>query len=462
MENCRILVVDDEESMCLLLRKALEKENYSVTTVGTGGDALKEVESGDYSVVILDLKLPGMDGMTCLKSIKDIDSSVPVVMITAHGSKQTAFDALERGAYDYFSKPFDINEMRTVVRRAFEKWNLEKEISSLREKLGEPEGEFVTVSEPMRRVRNVVSTVAVQDVTVLITGESGTGKELVARMIHGESKRKDGPFITLNCAAIPETLLESEMFGHEKGAFTGAFALKKGKFELAEKGTIFLDEIGDMSASTQSKLLRVLDNGEFQRIGGTHDIKADVRIIAATNVDLKSAIAEKQFREDLFYRINVVSIELPPLRERIEGLEPLVNLFIRRFNRKFGRNIKGVSPEVMELFRSYSWPGNVRELENVIQSSVVLEGGELISPGSLPAGFLGAVSDDFGTFRDLKLGRPLSEILRAVTGRVERKLISEALERSGWNITKAASALGITRGMLHRKIRKYGIRTSEQ
>jgi len=457
LEDRRVLVVDDEESMCLLLRKALEKEGYEVTAVGTGNDALREVRSGGYSVVILDLKLPGMDGMTCLREIRGIDPLIPVVIITAHGSRQTAFDALKQGAYDYFSKPFDIDEMRTVVGRAFEKWSLEKEVSSLRERLGEGEGEFVAESEPMRRVRRIVSTVAAQDVTVLITGESGTGKELVARMIHRESRRRNGPFITLNCAAIPETLLESEMFGHEKGAFTGAFALKKGKFELAEKGTIFLDEIGDMSPSTQSKLLRVLDNREFQRVGGTRDIKADVRIIAATNVDLKKAIAEKRFREDLFYRINVVSIELPPLRERMEDLEPLIDLFIGRFNRKFGKEIKGVSPEVMELFRSYHWPGNVRELENVIQSSVVLEEGELISLDSLPAGFLKASSDGFGAFGDLKLGRPLTETLREVTRRVERKLISEALKESGGNRSRAAAILGITRGMLHRKIRKYGI-----
>ncbi len=444
----RILIIDDDAPMRFFLAEAMRKEGYACDEAASGREGLEKLGRGDTPVVLLDLKMPGMGGLEVLKEIRRIDPEAPVLIVTAFGTKDAALEAVRQGAYDFFTKPVDLEEMRVVVRRAVERARLQVEVRALREEvlsLSPFEG-LVGESRPMREVFALIHRVAESDVTVLITGESGTGKELVARTIHAQSGRASGPFIQVNCAAIPETLLEAELFGHEKGAFTGADRQRTGKFEAADGGTIFLDEIGDMSLAMQAKTLRVLQEHAFERVGGTKTVRSDFRLIAATNKDLLKAAQEGQFREDLYYRLHVVPIRLPPLRERLEDLPHLVDFLLRRYGEKLGKAIREVSPEVFRLFYDYPWPGNVRELENVIQRGMVLAKGDAIQEED--------VADA------LQQGTGALETRATLSNAVEERekaILLEALQRHRWRRQEAAEALGITRRTLFNKMKKYGL-----
>ncbi len=456
--NPDILIVDDEENVRFFLKEVMKREGYNVTLAENGLTAIDKIKGGRYDIVLLDLRMPDINGMKVLEEIEKIDPSIIVIIITAHGTKQIAYDAIRKGAYDYFSKPVDIDELRIVVKRAVDKLSLEKEIGKLRSQISRSYNfeNIIGQSNEMQEVFEVVTKVVSNDVTVLIFGESGTGKELIAKAIHFNSNRKTKPFVRLNCAAIPETLLESEMFGHEKGSFTGAFARKIGKFEQANGGTLFFDEIGDMSLLTQAKLLRVLQEREFERVGGTKTIGVDIRIIAATNKDLLQAVNEKHFREDLYFRLNVISIYLPPLRERKSDIPILLEYFIDKYNKKFKTNVLGVSEEVMEMLMSYNWPGNIREMENVIQRAVILKKEDYIQKD-----FLLFSTDERELVeepaRSVNFPISLSDEVCNLSSQVEKKLVEEALKITGGKRQETADLLGISRKSLHNKMKKYEI-----
>ncbi len=458
-EIIKILIADDEESMRFFLSEMIKKEGYLFETAVDGGDALSKIKGSSFDIAILDLKMPKLSGMELLSEIKKVSPETVVIIITAHGTRNIAMEAIEKGAYDYFTKPFDVNEMRIVIKRAVEKIGLQKEINGLKETLQEKYGlgNIIGDSPPMQKVYDLVRKIADTDITVLITGESGTGKELIAQILHYMSNRKDKPFVKVNCAAIPETLLEEELFGHEKGAFTGAHQQKPGKFEIANNGTMFLDEIGDMTLSTQTKILRVIQEREFERIGGVKPIKVDVRLIAATNRDLMQAISEGKFREELYYRLNVMPIHLPPLRERQSDIPLLAEHFIKKYNKRFNKNIKGIMPEANDILLKYNWPGNIRELENLIQRGVVLAkdeiGAEIIPlcPPLLKGG-------EGGLFEEAE---ELPMLKRAEKGReeLEKEMILEALKMEKWRREETAKRLKISRKSLHNKMKKYGLLT---
>ncbi|RPJ79775.1 MAG: sigma-54-dependent Fis family transcriptional regulator, partial [Acidobacteria bacterium] len=382
----QILVVDDDEQMQFFLREALLRQGYGVTVRSSAEDGLSALRCGAFDLLLIDVRLPGMSGLVAVDEALRIDPHIPIIVVTAHASRDGAIEAIRRGAYDYFTKPFRLEEMEIVIRRAVEKRRLLLEIDRLRGEIAgcAPRGRLVTSSQAMRGVLHLVARAAPTDSTVLIVGESGTGKELIAETIHERSPRRDRPFIKLNCAAIPEALLESELFGYEKGAFTGALSRKPGKFEIADEGTILLDEIGDMSTATQSKILRLLQEQEFERVGGTQTVAVNVRIIASTNKDLPRAVKEGRFRDDLYFRLNVVTIPVPPLRERREEIRELVEHFLAATNARLGRAIRAVSEEAMAALLEYDWPGNVRELRNAIERAAVVADGDLITLGVLP------------------------------------------------------------------------------
>ena len=445
-----ILVVDDDEQMQFMLREALGARGFEVEVAPSAEKALEVLGERTFDVVLLDIRLEGMSGLDALPRILALDPTLPVVIMTGHGSREAAIQAIEAGAYDFFEKPFKIEELTIVLRRALERRSLLRKVDQLEERVSFENiiGQSGAMQAVLRLVRKVVAT----DVTVLICGESGTGKELIAQAIHYNSPRRDKPFVRLNCVAIPDSLLESELFGHERGAFTGAVARKLGKFELANGGTIFLDEIGDMSLHTQAKILRVLQEREFERVGGSETIKIDVRIVAATNKNLARAVEEGSFREDLYYRLNVFSINLPPLRERKEDIPPLVEHFVRRNVVELGKPLVGFTAEAMNILLAYDWPGNVRELENYVQRAAVMAESEFIGPECLPPHLL--------TFKpkvqeepELEPGRSLDEMLEGV----ERKLIRAALQRTGGVQSRAAKLLGITERSLWHRIKKLGI-----
>ena len=459
MAQERILVVEDDASMGFFLSEAMRKEGYRVDVVGSGEEALERIAQDLFNVVILDLKLPSMDGMEVLANIKVTNPEMVVIMITAHGSKDIAIEAIRKGAYDYFTKPFGINEMRVVVKRALERGQLEDEIKRLRETVDKRKGFYNIVgnSKAMRDVFDIAETVFDNDITVLITGESGTGKELIAEAIHYNSPRRAKTFVKLNCVAIPETLLESELFGYEKGAFTGATRQKLGKFELANHGTLMLDEIGDMSLTTQAKLLRVLQEREVERVGGINPIKVDVRIIASTNHDLSQLVREQRFREDLYFRLNVLPIHIPPLRERREDIPLLVDHFVSLYKTKFHKDIEGFADDAMDLLINYSWPGNVRELENVVQRAFILSKERVIQEWSLPPEIRRQRKESFFDMEKLETGLPFNEKVEMVVGEVEKKLIIQAMDKVGWKREKVASLLGISLKTLYNKMKKYGL-----
>jgi len=459
MAHERILVVEDDASMGFFLSEAMRKEGYQVDVVASGEEALERIAQDLFHLVILDLKLPSMDGMEVLANIKMTNPEMAVIMITAHGSKDIAIEAIRKGAYDYFTKPFDIKEMRVVVKRALERGYLQDELRQLRETVEKRRGFYNIVgnSKGMRDVFDMAETVFDNDVTVLITGESGTGKELIAEAIHYNSPRRAKPLVKFNCVAIPETLLESELFGYEKGAFTGATRQKPGKFELANYGTFLLDEIGDMTLATQAKLLRVLQEREVERVGGVKPIKVDVRIIASTNHDLAQLVREQRFREDLYFRLNVLPIHIPPLRERREDIPLLVDHFINLSTTKLHKDVERFSDDAMDLLINYSWPGNVRELENVVQRAVILSKERVIQEWSLPPDIRRQSKEAFFDLEKLEADLPLNEKVEMLVAEAEKRLILQALDKVEWKRERAASLLRISLKTLYNKMNKYGL-----
>lgn len=455
----KILVVDDDEDMRFTLKEVMAREGYRVETAVDGIEALEKNQQADFALVILDIKMPRLGGIETLRQLRLTNPELTVIMVTAFGTKSLALEAIQLGAYDYFSKPFDIEEIRIVVRRALEKNRLQQELKILLEQKWQTVifENIVGNSPVMREVFKQIEQVAESDVTILVYGESGTGKELVAEAIHKRSRRKEKPFIRMNCVAIPDGLLESELFGHEKGAFTGAYTQRLGKFELANGGTLFLDEIGDMSLPTQSKLLRVLQEREFERVGGTKTVQVDIRIIAATNKDLIKAVQEKTFREDLFYRLNVVPIFLPPLRERKEDIPLLLEYFLRVYNQKFKKQIKHVSPDVMKLLMERDWSGNIRELENVIQRAVVIAPNDTIIEDSLPLGMLAFGGQSLLAEEMLSSNKTMQEKVDTFVAELEKRLILEALTATSGNRTETAKLLGLSRKGLYDKMDRYNI-----
>jgi len=444
----KILIIDDEEHMCWALDRAMRQEGYQTEVAYRGRDGLNLIREESPSLTILDLRLPDMDGLEVLKEAKAINPKLPVIMLTAHGTIETAIEAMKIGAADYITKPFDLEELKLVIKQNLLVIQLETEVTFLRSELTGKYGNIIAQSKIMLDIIALIERVAHSSASVLVTGESGTGKEVAAVAIHQNSPRHNKPFIPINCAALPEQLLESELFGHERGAFTGATARKLGRFELADKGTIFLDEIAEMSLNMQAKLLRVLQEKSFERVGGTETLSVDVRVIAATNRELVEAIKKGTFREDLFYRLNVIHIHLPPLRERKEDIPLLAKHFIQKYGHVY--QVDKISPKAMELLCNYHWPGNVRELQNVIERSAIICRGNQIEPEHLPRELYApqqSSSDVVVDFPDN--GISLEEL--------EKELILKALEKSGGNQTKAAQLLGITRSALLYRSQKHDI-----
>ncbi len=458
MEKPKVLVVDDEHSVRESVRLVL-KDRCDVALVATAEEALERLARDNFDVVLLDIIMPGMDGLEALEKIKAINPSAQVIMLTATKTVRTAVTAMKLGACDYVTKPFDVDELQILVERAAQTAQLVQEVESLRDEVGRRYSfeSIIGNSAKMQSVLKTVAMVAPLKTTVLITGESGTGKEVIAKAIHYNSPRANRPFVVINCAAIPDNLLESELFGHERGAFTDAYVKKLGQFEYAHRGTIFLDEIGEMNPATQAKILRVLEQGTFTRVGGTHPIQVDVRVIAATNRDLDQAIREGSFRADLFYRLNVVSIHLPPLRERREDLPALIRHFLRLKAKETGLPEKTFSPEALDLLMQYSWPGNVRELENLIERTLVLSPGEVIGPQDLPH----YLAQQNGSTHPAQRSVLRGEIsLAAAVDEFEGELIRAALSQTNYNQTRAAELLGTTRRILKYKMDKLGIPAS--
>ena len=442
----RILVVDDEEAMRESLAAWLVKDGYRVDTAGSGPEALGLLgEDGGFDLVLADIKMPGMDGLEMLSRIREMDQDLLVIMITAYGSIETAVEAMKQGAADYLLKPFDPEALSLLVERTQARKALEDENVALRAELAEQREaafeDLVARSEPMARVFEMIEDVAGTDTPVLINGETGTGKELVARALHARSGRAFGPFVAINCGAQTESLLESELFGHERGAFTGAVAARRGRLEMADSGTLFLDEIGEIPPKMQVDLLRVLEEKRFNRIGGSQPVETDFRLLCATHRDLPALIKSGQFRQDLFYRINVISIQVPPLRDRPEDIPLLAEYFLDRFSRETGKRIDGISAESHQILAQYHWPGNVRELRNVVERAVVICRGRMI----------GAEELTFLKPREDVCVGPLS------LKEVERRHIRATLEANQWNVSQAARVLGIDRVTLTRKLKRHGL-----
>lgn len=446
----RILIIDDEEHMRRILCKALEQEGYEADMAGDGPDGLDLLNRREMDLVLLDMKLPTMDGMEVLKSIKELYPALPVIVITAYGSIEMAVAAIKAGAADYITKPFDMDELILQVKKALEVHRLMNEVEFLRSELSQKYKDVLLSSKSpaMQGIYELIKRIADSEATVLLTGESGSGKEVIARAIHYSSRRANKPFVAINCAALPDSLLESELFGYEKGAFTGATSRKPGRFEMADGGTIFLDEIGDMSINMQAKLLRVLQDRSFEHLGGNDTISVDVRIIAATNRDLQRAMKEGAFREDFYYRLSVIPINVPPLRERKEDIPDLALHFLKRYDKR--GLIKGISRQAMDELRDYNWPGNIRELENAIERAVILCDSGVIQPEHLPI----SVQRDEPSQPALNIDIPDQGIDLET---LEKQLIKKALEKTGGNQTKAAKLLGLTRSALIYRMQRDGI-----
>ncbi|HOD35971.1 MAG TPA: sigma-54 dependent transcriptional regulator [Syntrophales bacterium] len=455
----KILIVDDEANMRLVLKALLSREGYDVLTAADGLEALEVLKNQDVKVVVTDLKMPRLDGMGLLDRVVRDYPSVPVIMITAHGTIHTAVDALKKGALDYITKPFDQAELKNVIAKAIKTKTLsDEELTAGLEDLDRQD--IVGVSEAMTRIFEIIKKVAPTTTTILITGETGTGKELVANAIHINSPRGKNPFIKINCSAIAENLMESELFGYEKGAFTGAVSSKAGRFELAHKGTLFLDEVGEVPKDMQAKLLRVIQDQEFERVGGLQTIKVDVRLITATNRNLMQDVKDGRFREDLYYRLNVLPIHVPPLRERPEDIPHLTAFFIQKFNRKLDRTVRGLDPAVEELFSIYDWPGNIRELENLVERLVLMARDETIRLSDVPPEVV-AAAEDGAALKAADRKKPFKDVIREKTEEVERQMIVRVLEECEGNISKAARQLGLSRKGLHLKLAKYNLRAKE-
>jgi len=450
MVEPRILVVDDEESIRKTLRMALEYEGYTVTEASSGADALERIEREPSDLVFLDIKMPGMDGLEVLGEIRERTTAPQVIMISGHGTVQTAVQATKLGAFDFIEKPLETERILVAVRNALERKELQEEVGRLRPRF-ERHYKMVGTSAAIDRVREAISRSAPTNATVLITGESGTGKELVARAIHKNSNRSRGPFVQVNCAAIPEDLIESELFGHERGSFTGATNKQIGKFEQADRGTIFLDEVGDMSARTQAKVLRVLQEGEVERVGSQSTIKVDVRVIAATNKDLKKEIEEGNFREDLYFRLSVIPIPTPPLRERTEDIEALVEHFVSSFAADDNLRRKHFSPQAMERLLRHDWKGNVRELRNTIERVLIMTPGDSIDVSDLPEPIR------FPQEGGSSSAAATASTLREFKETSERSFLVRKLRDNGWNISQTAQVIGTPRSNLYKKLEQYKI-----
>jgi DNA-binding NtrC family response regulator len=450
----KILIVEDEAKMRRLLELNLGEDGFATLSANDAEAGLKLLRENSIDLVLTDLKLPGMNGLEFLQAVKRQNAALPVVVMTAFGSVETAVEAMKAGASDYVLKPFSLAEMRMVVHKELDVRNLREENRSLREALGKryKHPNVVARSAKMQEVLSMVERVAPTNSTVLLGGESGVGKDLIARAIHEKSRRASGPFVKINSTAIPENLLESELFGFEKGAFTGAVASKPGKFELADKGTLFLDEIGDVPPATQVKLLRVLQEREFERLGSTRTVKVDVRLVAATNRDLREALEQGTFREDLYYRLNVVPIDIAPLRERKEDIPELANLFIARFRSDSGKNIESISREAMQILVNYHWPGNVRELQNIIERASALAKGRTIEAADIHLDTRPGKGADANHF--LPAGMTLEQW--------EDEMIKEALRRANGNKSQAARLLGLSRNALRYRLSKIGIADEEE
>ena len=451
-----ILIVDDEKNYLTILSALLEDEGFEVLTAPGGSEALEVHKSSDLDLILTDMKMPKMDGIELLENIKENDPDLPVIMMTAHGTVDKAVEAMQKGAYTYVLKPFDNERLIIYVKKATSMYQVVKENRRLRDAVESQYrfGNIIGKSKKMRDIFDTIQKVAPSGATVLIEGESGTGKELVARSIHFNSPRREKPFVAVNCSALAENLLESELFGHEKGAFTGAVATKKGRFELADGGTLFLDEIGELSPNLQVKLLRVLQEKVFERVGGVRTISVDIRILAATNKDLQQEMQDGRFREDLYYRLNVVHLVLPPLKARQEDIRLLVNHFIKKYasERRSAAPVTGVDQEVDRLFFDYSWPGNIRELENVIERVMILCPGEIMRVSDLPKGFKDNV------YNTLHLeGIPADAKLYDTLATIEKALIERALKMSNNVQSHAAAMLGIGKSGLNQKIKKYNL-----
>ena len=459
MQKPSILIVDDEKAARYGMKKILQKDNYTVYEAKDGADALQIIKTQHPELIFLDINMPQLDGMKILEMISAIKNPPLVVIVTAYGSEKIAVEAMKKGAYDYIAKPYEIDELRIIAKNASERLALQEENARLRLEIGRlgGMGEIIGQSEAIKDVFDRIEKVGTTDVTVLIQGESGSGKELVAREIHKRSKRKNEPLIIMNCAAVPETLIESELFGHEKGAFTGATERRLGKFELANKGTIFLDEIGDMSLSTQSKLLRVLQEQKFERLGGAETLTVDVRIISATHRDLEEEIEEGRFREDLYYRIKVVNINIPSLRHRKEDIPLLANRFIQHFSEKHQKRLLSISNEAMKYLVSYNWPGNVRQLKNFIESAVVLANSEIINTSDLPEE-LKHPENNTVTLKNLDYNLSFRDAKKILIENFERDFITKKLEECGGNVSRAAESLDMHRQNLQQKIRELRIK----
>jgi two-component system response regulator AtoC len=447
--------VDDEPGIRESFRLILE-DDYEILEAATGAEALETVRTTQVDLALLDIRLPDLDGIEVLERLKALDEGIEVVLVTAVQTVRTAVAAMKLGAFDYVTKPFEDEAIAALVRRAVDKRALDREVTYLREELARHHGfdELVGRHPAMQRLFQLVATVARTPVTVLIVGESGTGKELVARAIHRQSPQRDGPFVPINVAALPETVIESELFGHERGAFTGAFQRKLGKFELAQGGTLFLDEIATLRVNLQAKILRALQEREIERVGGTRRIRVDARVIAATNADLRGAVKAGTVREDLYYRLNVVEIRVPPLRERREDVPLLVEHFLRRYARDFHKPVAGIAESVMAVLREYPWPGNVRELQNVVERAVAVGEGPLVELRDLPLDLLLPRSSGQGP-------RPERLSLREARDQFERQLILRVLERTGWNQAEAARALGLHRSSFRLRLEALGIQVPE-
>lgn len=452
----RILVVDDEESIREFLEIMLKRDGYQVTTANNGAQALEHYKKTNFDLIITDIQMPQVSGMELLEQVKDRDPDVVVVMITAFGSTESAVEAMKKGAYDYITKPFKIDEIKLTLQKALEKRSLVTENVQLKRELGK-EYSFSNIigsSAAMLRIFEMVKRLSTANSNVIISGESGSGKELVAKALHYNSNLKDKPFVTVNCGAIPENLMESELFGHKKGSFTGAVADKRGLFEVANGGTIFLDEIGELPSHMQVKLLRVLQEGTFRRVGGTEDVHVNVRVIAATNRHLEQMISKGQFREDLYYRLNVIHIQTPPLRDRRTDVPILAQHFLNKYTKEFNKPIKGISTEALDLIKRYEYPGNVRELENIMERAVALESSSVIMPESLPASLRMPQEGLMKELAHVEIS-PEGVDLEKMVGEFEKTVLIKALRQTGGIKKHAAKLLNITFRSMRYRVEKY-------
>ena len=452
----KILLVEDKDSLRQMLSTAIRKAGYTVDEAGDGKSAAEKLRKQPYQLVITDLRLPTLSGLEILTAQKEVDPTIPVLLMTAHGSVEVAVSAMKQGAFDFIEKPVDLPHLLLLIERALAQRRLMIENLVLKEEFQRAYGipKIIGDSRAIQTVSQAIQRVAPTDATVLLTGESGTGKEVFSRAVHQLSARRDKPFVTVNCAAIPHSLIENELFGHEKGSYTGAFTRKIGKFEVADQGTIFLDEIGELHISVQAKVLRVIEEQAFERIGGLETIHVDTRVVAATNRDLQELVAKKEFREDLFFRLSVIPIHIPPLRERLSDVKLLAQFFVEKFSKDLHRQGLQLSPEAARALEEYSWPGNVRELQNTIERAVILSDGKTIRLGDLNFAFQSRKrTEDFVQFLDLS--GSLTDVSARATRAAEKSKIKQALELTAWNKTQAAEMLDVSYKTLLNKVKEY-------